>query len=251
MNKIISQTILITGASSGIGQALAEYYAQPGVTLFLGARNKKRLIQTKRVCEAKGARVEAENIDVCDYPATAGWIKSVDDKFPIDLIIANAGISMGKKKTSRQLTEALIQTNLYGVLNTIEPIIPLMKSRKKGKIAVMSSLAAYRAFPQRGLYSATKAAVRALCDAWRLELEGDNILVSVIHPGFVKTPLVENNPYPMPFILSADYAAQKIAKDLAKGKPIIAFPKVPFYLLRFLTCMPTAFIDFLIRKFGK
>src|SRR5260221_12245169 len=152
------KTILITGASSGIGQALAEQYAQKGVTLILTGRDQDRLTEIQQICALKGAQVIAKVIDVRDHKAMHAWIKDMDSHHTIDLAVANAGIGLGQRPDTWETTDEIIQTNLYGVLNTLLPLIPRMKERKSGHLAVMSSLAAFRSFPGHGPYSASKSA---------------------------------------------------------------------------------------------
>jgi NADP-dependent 3-hydroxy acid dehydrogenase YdfG len=200
------KTILITGASSGIGAALALFYANNGTVLALSGRNQDRLADIKRQCEAKGALVDMAVIDVTDKAAMERWILEIDDHHQIDLIIANAGISAGTGGGSFEnlvQIEALFATNWQGVLNTISPVLPRMIARKSGHIALMSSLAGYRGWPGAPAYCASKAAVKVFGEGLRGVMSGHNINVSVICPGFVQSAMTDKNNFPMPFKISA------------------------------------------------
>jgi short-subunit dehydrogenase len=239
--------ILITGASSGIGQALAEHYAAAGTTLILSGRDKKRLEAVGKVCKAKGSTVFTQVIDVKDQQAMEKWIHAMDDQYPVDLVIANAGIRAAQEDPDLAEIKDVFQTNVDGVLNTVHPLIIRMKQRRHGHIAVISSIASYRAFPHRGAYCASKAAVKMLCEAWRMELERFDVAVSTICPGFVKSRLTAGSKHPMPFIMGADDSAIRIAKGLAKKKAIIAYPLPVFLFVRMLQCLPVFLADFIIR----
>jgi len=239
--------ILITGASSGLGAALAEAYAEPGVMLFLAARNGKRLTDVARRASEKGANVQTQILDITDRIASAAWVKSCDDVIPIDLIIANAGISGGThKKGGAALDDrAVFKTNIDGVLNTIFTMIPAMKARGHGQIALVASLAGFRGMPGAAAYCASKAAVRVYGEALRGELAGAGVKVNVICPGFVKTPMTDINTCPMPFLMEAAQAAQVIKRGLAANKARIAFPWPMAALVWLFASAPTALIDLL------
>lgn len=219
-------TVLITGASSGIGAALARHYAAPGVTLVLTGRDLDRLDVVADACDARGAEVRSATVDVTDRAFMADWIAGVDARTPVDLVVANAGISAGSGAGAGDDEQArrIFATNLDGVLNTIHPLIPAMRGRRRGQIALMSSLASFRGMPGAAAYCASKAAVRVYGEALRGELAGDGIGVSVICPGFVRTPLTAVNTFRMPFLMDADRAARIIAGGLARNRGRIAFP---------------------------
>jgi short-subunit dehydrogenase len=245
------KTILITGASSGIGKDLAESYAALGVTLILTGRDKDRLNETQKICRERGATVISKIIDVTDQKAMEKWITEVDQKNPVDLIIANAGIRALLNEPDLSEAIRVIDTNVNGVLNTIIPIIPLMKQRQKGHIAVVSSLAAYFGYPKRGPYGASKAAVKILCQAWRIELKPYNITVSTICPGFVKTPLTASINFKMPMMLDVSESSNRIIKGLSNKKTIIAYPFLSFLIARIIQCLPTQITDYLLTRSAK
>src|SRR5260221_8506800 len=185
------QSILITGASSGLGAALALRYARPGVRLALTGRDPARLAAVSTDAECHGATVERAIIDVTDRSGLRNWIEAIDDRIPLDLVIANAGISGGTSGETESEDQArrIVDVNVLGVLNTIYPMIPRMQARRRGSIALMSSLAAFRGLPGAPAYGASKAAVKVLGEALRGVLINDGVSVSVICPGFVSTPM--------------------------------------------------------------
>lgn len=237
------KSILITGASSGIGQALAEKYAAPGVTLFLTGRNVERLANVAANCQGKGADVVTGVIEVEDAKTLRIWMEGCDRKAPLDLVIANAGISNSGQKSSEEYERKIFNINVFGVLNTVYPAIDLMRPRKKGQIVIVSSLSAMHGFVSRPAYCASKAAVKVYGEALRNVLKSDSIEVNVICPGFIKTPLTDKNQHNMPFIMSVDKAVNIITKRLAKNQGLIAFPKRLYGLLWLLRLMPARVIE--------
>jgi short-subunit dehydrogenase len=220
------RAILITGASSGIGEALAIDYAAPGVFLALGGRDKGRLESVAESCRAKGAEVRTAAIDVSDRETTAQWVSMIDQARPIDLVIANAGVGMegGGDRIDEDAIRRTFAINLDGVLNTVLPLLPAMRVRQQGQIALVASLASLVGLPQSAAYNASKAAVRVWGESLRLMLRHDNIGVSVICPGFVITRMTEKHKFKMPFLMSAQKAAGIIRRGLAHNKARIAFP---------------------------
>jgi short-subunit dehydrogenase len=241
-------SILITGGSSGIGKALAQAYAHPQVRLLLVGRNAERLRTVAPQCEVKGAIVELGILDVRDQDQLKKWLLDCDEATPIDLVIANAGISMGNQPETPEGISELFAVNVQGLFNTILPLIPRMKARRQGQIALMSSLAAFRGYASRGAYAATKAAVKAYGEALRLELKSHGIRVSTIYPGFVATPLTAQNKFEMPCVMSADKAAQIIVKGLQGNKARIAFP-LPMFLMAYgMSILPPFMADWLSER---
>ncbi len=218
--------ILITGASSGIGKALALEYAAPDVRLSLSARNHERLAQVAEACRKKGACVHEHALDVMDRAAMTRWLLLQDGLDELDLIIANAGISGGSCAAQdwEEATRDIIAVNLAGVLNTILPMVPLMVERGHGQIALMSSLAGFRGLASSPAYSASKVAVKAYGEALRLRYAASGLKVNVICPGFVESRITARNTFKMPFLMKGDKAARLIRKGLEKNKAIIAFP---------------------------
>lgn len=247
------ENILITGASSGLGAEFARQYATAGVTLFLTARNNQRLELVAGECRAKGAKVETQAMDIRDYKRVAEWVITCDQNAAIDLVIANAGISGGSAgggETTEQV-RSIFAVNVEGVINTIQPLIPRLKERHSGHIAIISSLAAYRGIPSAPAYSASKAAVKVYGEALRGILHAHGVNVTVVTPGYIKTPMTAANNFPMPWLMEADEAVRLIKKKLARNPARIAFP-LPLYLAVWtLACLPPWLTDPILRKMPK
>lgn len=219
--------IVITGASSGIGEAVALDYARPGAALALTGRDAQRLDAVASACRAKGAIVVADTIDVTERERFAAWLKAFDDAHPVDLILANAGISVDKDNSSIDDFAVIRRTfdvNVNGVLNTVEPLLDRMIARRRGQIAVVSSLAAFIGLPYSASYNASKAAVRVWGESLRYVLKKHDIGVSVICPGFVVSRMTAGAPFPMPFLMSSARASSIIRRGLANNRARIAFP---------------------------
>lgn len=244
------RSILITGASSGIGAALAEAYAGSGVHLALAGRDAERLAAIAATCRAAGAEVRAERLEVTDPQAMAAWIRAADQAAPLDLVIANAGISGGRSggAGADEPARAIFAVNLGGTLNTIEPALPLMLARGRGQLALMSSLAGFRGMPSAPAYCASKAAVRSYGEGLRGRLLDHGIAVSVICPGFVRTPLTARNPFPMPFLMEPERAAAIIKAGLTRRRARIAFPLRLYLAVRLLDALPVALTDRYLRR---
>lgn len=248
------KTILITGASSGIGHALALLYAAPGITLLLTGRNQERMIQVAKACMLKGAEVKTTVTPVTERETFETEILSWDDSQPIDLVIANAGVSGGSGKAggeSEDQFRVIMDINLVGTFNSVNPLIPRMAARRKGQIGLMSSMAGFRGMPNAPAYSVSKMAVRAYGEALRPLLKKSGVEVSVIFPGFVKTPLTEVNRFPMPWMIDAETAARHIVSGLAANKARIAFPWQMSLLARFIAALPLCLGDLILSKAPK
>lgn len=220
-------SIVLTGASSGIGEALALDYAGPGVALALTGRDAERLETVAAGCRAKGAIVVAETIDVTDRERLLPWLTAFDQAHPVDLVLANAGISIDKDNSSLDdfsIIRKTLDVNINGVLNTVEPLLGPMIARKRGQIGIVSSLAGFIGLPYSASYNASKAAVRVWGESIRYVLKKDGIGVSVICPGFVVSRITADAPFPMPFMMTASRASSIIRRGLAANKPRIAFP---------------------------
>lgn len=234
------KSILITGATSGIGRALAEQYASPGVHLFLTGRDQTRLDEAAEACKSREADVTVAAMDVTDRTALAAFVQSADNEKPLDLVIANAGISAGGGDGTEEDDQIrrLFAVNVDGVFNTLHPAVGPMMARGKGHLAIVSSLAGFRGLPGSPGYSATKAAVRVYGEGLAGVLANKGITVSVVCPGFVRTPLTDVNPYKMPFLMEVDRAAEIIKNGLSKGKTRIAFPWPTYFVVWLLALLP-------------
>ncbi len=244
------KNILITGASSGIGRALAIAYSAQGINLFLCGRNAEKLSLTKAICEELKANVLLQVIDVCDEAAVANCIEKIEENHEIDLVIANAGISAGTAGGTESFSQVkqIFSTNLNGVLNVIHPLIEKMKLRQRGQIALISSLAGFRGLPSSPAYSASKSAVRVYGEALRGNLKPFGISVNTICPGYVKTPMTDVNKFPMPFLMEVERAAKIIKLGLEKNKSRIAFPFPLYFVVWLATLLSTKITDPIFAK---
>lgn len=245
----ISRHILITGASSGLGAALAEAYAAPGVRLSLAGRNADRLSDVAATCTARGAQTATSVFDVTDAAAARDWVQGAAGEYPVDLLIANAGISAGTGNGGESAAQAreIFAINVDGVANTVLPAIGHMQSRGQGQIAIMSSIAGFIGLPGAPAYCASKAAVRVWGESLRGDLAESGIRVSVICPGFVRTPMTDRNPFPMPFLMDPEKAVRIIMTRLARDHARIAFPWPLYAAVRALGALPAGLRDRLLR----
>ena len=238
---------LITGASSGIGAALARALAAPDAVLHLGGHDEDRLAAVAAACRARGAAVTIQPADVRDEAAIRTWIARAAGLGRLDLVIANAGISAGTGASgseSEAQSRAIFAVNLDGVLNTVWPALEAMARQPKGPdgrrgtIAATASIAAFVPAPGAPSYAASKAAV----DAWVLghapAAARAGIHLASICPGFVATPMTADYPYPKPGLMSAERAAAIILRGLARGRARIAFPWWMTALARFAGVLP-------------
>ena len=225
----MNQVVVITGASSGIGRAVALNYARPHVILGLIGRSAERLEQVAGECRSLGAEVSIGTIDVRDRSKLAQWLAAFDALHPIDLLMANAGVLVRTTPGAGDIEPpdeayALMETNVLGVLNTVQPLIPRMVERKRGQIAIVASVAAFNPVPHSASYCSSKAAVMNYGLALRPGLAAHGVRLSVICSGFVETPMISEIKGPKPFNMSVEKAARLIRQGLEKNRGLIAFP---------------------------
>lgn len=247
-------SIVITGASSGIGEALARGYAAPGIRLALTGRDATRLGAVAASCTAAGARVDTQTIDVTQRQEMAAWLQRMDDILPVDLLIANAGESIERNAESsldEALTRRTFATNVEGVFNTVFPLMPAMRSRGAGQIALMSSLAGFIGLPTSAAYNGSKAAVRVWGESLRHALRADGIGVSVICPGFVDTPMNADSQSARPFLMTASRASAIIRDALARDRARIAFPTASQAAMWMGSALPAGVLDRVVRLFAR
>ncbi len=222
------RTIVITGASSGIGEALALSYARDRNCLGLLGRDTPRLDRIAERCRSAGALVSPAAIDVRAHRDMEAWLQRFDDKTPVDLVIANAGVMAGSaapnELESAETARALVEINLLGVMNTIQPILPRMVARRRGQIAIVSSIAAFLPLADAPSYGASKAAVLSYGLALRSLLQPQGIGVSVICPGYVDTPMMRQEQGSKPSVMPPEQAAAIIRRGLVRDRAVIAFP---------------------------
>ncbi len=235
--------VLITGASSGLGDALARACAAPGVTLHLSARNAARLEATAQACRELGATVLPQIIDVRDTNSMADWITHAGR---LDLAIANAGIGTGTGEGTEDAPAArhVFETNINGVLNTALPAMDVMAGQApaedgwRGHIAVIASIAAFVAGPSAPAYCASKSAVQRWAEARDHSERKRGIRMHAICPGFVRTPMTADNPFPMPWLMTPEDAARRTLEGIAAGKLRIAYPRRLYAIARLVGALP-------------
>lgn len=246
------RSVLISGASSGIGAALARRYARPGASLALSGRDAARLDAVAEACRAAGASVIAAALDVTERGPTEAWVRAAERAAPLELVIANAGVSAGTSGApgsrgfygeSDEQIRRILAVNVEGVLNTVIPALEGMQARAAGHIAIMSSLAGFRGLPGAAAYSASKAAVKSYGEALRVALKRGGVSVTVICPGFVDSRITERNEFPMPLKMTAEQAAALIARRLARRPARIAFPFPLYAAMWLLTALPPGLSD--------
>jgi len=236
------RVIAISGASSGLGAALAREYAAPGKILALAARRIDRLRQLAHECEKRGASVLCRQVDVRDFRQITRWVEETEQSTPVDLMIANAGVFSGhgpegQMESIPELVR-LVETNLAGAIATFGAMAEHMRKRRHGHIAIISSLAAIQPLADAPVYSATKAGVMAYGEAMREYLADDNIAVSIVLPGHMKTAQTTVHAGVLAGIISSGKAAAIIRKRLDRGQSYIAFPHSMHILVRLGRLLP-------------
>ena len=221
--------VFITGASSGIGTALAGYYAGSGATLGLAARREDQLQSLAAKLSAAGARsVFCYPLDVTDSAALQAAAEDFMARSgPPDIVVANAGVSSGTLTECREdlaVIRRILEINVYGMATTFSPFIPAMKQQGSGRLVGIASVAGIRGLPGAEAYSASKAAAITYLESLRLEMRGYGVKVVTIAPGYIKTPMTAINPYPMPFMLPADEAARRFARAIERGCSYAVIP---------------------------
>lgn len=218
------ERVFITGASSGIGAALALFYARRGATVALVGRRREAL-------EAVAAGLPGEHaiyaLDVRDRESLHAAARDFLAGGPVDTVIASAGISVGTETgylDDFEVFRAIQETNLLATVATFEPFIASMKAHGQGRLVGMASVAGVRGLPGAGAYSASKAAVRAYCESLRVELHGSGVRVVTISPGFIQTPMTARNPYRMPFLMPVEAFAAKAVQHIDKGTRHVVIP---------------------------
>jgi short-subunit dehydrogenase len=247
------RVVVITGASSGLGAALAQAYARPEAVIGLLGRDRQRLGTTADACEAKGASVRVATIDVADAPATAEWLGRFDREQPVDLLVANAGVSAGPDPDSpsegAETASRQIRVNLLGAINTVEPLLPALCARGRGRVAVVASIAAYRGLPYSPGYCASKAGLRAYAEALRSRLAPRGVGVTIVCPGFFDSPMTDRFNGPTPFLASGEAAARIVKRGIDRGRRRVAFPWPLVLGLQFCDIAPAIIGDAILRRF--
>jgi hypothetical protein len=231
--------VIVTGASSGIGAALARCYAARGAILGLMARRQAELA---RLAGELSVPCEIYPLDVRDGAALAVAARDFIGKHGCpDIVIANAGVSLGTLTEHAEDVAAfqdVLDINVMGMVKVFQPFVTAMRERGSGTFAGIASVAGYRGLPGAAAYSASKAAAIAYLESLRVELRGSGVKVVTLCPGYIATPMTEKNPYRMPFLMSADAAASKMAALIARGSAFSVIPWQMAVIARILHVMP-------------
>jgi len=242
--------VLITGATSAIGSALARLYAGSGVTLYLHGRNLALLEDVVADCRAAGADVVLHQQDVRDFELLRNWLVSLP---ALDLAIANAGVNSHGEKGEPEdwdAVDALLDVNLKAAMLMADAVLPAMRARGRGQLVFMSSLAGYFGLPVTPAYSASKAGIKAYGEALRGWLAPEGIRVNVVMPGYVKSPMCDAMPGPKPFLWSPERAARVIQRGLARNKARISFPFPLNWGCWWLAVLPAEISSRIVRWMG-
>ena len=242
--------IWVTGASTGIGKAVAEKFSKEGWKVAISARREELL---KNI---------AQDNNIFDYPLDVTNEKKADEVFKkiledfksIDLCIFNAGTYEPKleEEISKEQIRKTMEVNFFGVVNCIKAVEKYFKNKKNGHISIVSSIAGYRGLPNSSGYGPSKAAVSNLAESLYFDFKKDNVKISLISPGFIKTPMTDKNEFRMPFIKSPEFAAEKIYNGLVKSNSFeITFPKQLTTIFKLFKVLPNRIYLFLISKLVK
>lgn len=242
---LISMNVFITGGTSGLGFALAQLYYDCGHRVGICGRDLTKLPQD----ETKDSkRWKAYTADVLDKEQLSQAIEDFSEGVALDLVVASAGRSVGKKTKvpNFQVARDVVEVNVFGVLHTYEVTLPIMQRQGSGHLCAISSVAGFMGLPGSSSYSASKAAVTIFNEALALDLKGSGIAVSTICPGFVDTPLTQQNDHNMPFLMSAEKAAKIMKRGLDRKRVLIVYPKPMWLAVTFLSKIPRSWYRWLM-----
>ena len=242
------KVIWITGASSGIGKAVAIKFAENGWIVAASARRENLLNELKKVNEnIHPFPLDVTDIDKCKLVAT-----NIINQFKnIDICLFGTGIHDPKseKKFNLNKIREIMEVNYFGTMNSINSIYDYFSEKKNGQISIISSVAGYRGLPAAGAYCASKAALTSFAESLNFDMQKKNVRISLVSPGFIKTPMTDLNDFPMPMIKSPEFAANKIYKGLTTKKGFeIHFPKAFTYFLKFLQILPSSIYFKIVAK---
>jgi NAD(P)-dependent dehydrogenase (short-subunit alcohol dehydrogenase family) len=232
-------TAWVTGAGKGIGRALALRLAQDGWIVAASARTEKDLISLEQA--APGGRITGFPLDITDTSRVDVAVEVIENRLgPLDLAVLNAGTHKPTPADGFSAVEAcnLIDTNLSGTINCLAPVMARFINRRAGRLAVVASLAGYRGLPTAAAYGASKAGLINLCEALKPELDAAGVDLRLINPGFVKTPLTDQNEFPMPFLIETEEAVDRIMEGLSRDRFEITFPRRFALIMKLLRLLP-------------
>lgn len=236
----LPRTAWVTGAGKGMGRTLAVRLARDGWDVYVSARTAGDLEKLANEKIGLNGEIIPKPLDISDADACATTLQEIARNGHLGLIILNAGTHIPTPAKDFQLdaVNTLIDVNLRGTVNCLAPAMQVMRGQGFGKIGVVASVAGYKGLPSAGAYSATKAGTIALCESLYPELKAEGVSLSVINPGFVRTPLTDKNDFPMPFLMEVDDAVECIIKGLERNTFEIAFPTRFVLILKFLRLLP-------------
>ena len=244
--------VFITGASSGIGAALARHYAGRGAVLGLVARRRGAL--SDLVAGLPGEH-GVYFVDVADGEALAGAAADFIARFGVpDVVIANAGVSVGtltEDAGDLRAFERVLRTNVVGMVATFQPFVAAMRRRGDGRLVGIASVAGIRGLPGAGAYSASKAAAIAYLESLRVELHGSGVKVVTLAPGYIETPMTAVNRYPMPFLMPVDKAAARFVRRIEAGSSYAVVPWQMGLVAKLLRLLPNPVYDFIFSRAGR
>ena len=242
------KVIWITGASSGIGRALAIKFANEGWIVAASARRENLLQELSKINKS----IYAFPLDVTNTEQCKVVFKNIVEKFKdVEISIFGTGIHDPKseKEFNLEKIRKIMEVNYFGTMNSINSAYSFYNNKKSGQISIISSVAGYRGLPAAGAYCASKSALTSFAESLHFEMKRKNIRVSLVSPGFIKTPMTDQNDFPMPMIKSPEFAAEKIYTGLVKKKSFeIHFPKVFTYFLKFLRILPNSIYFKIVEK---
>jgi NAD(P)-dependent dehydrogenase (short-subunit alcohol dehydrogenase family) len=237
--------VFLTGASSGLGFALARRYAAQGAVLGLYARRLEPLQQLAAMLAPATCSVYSG--DVRDASSLRAAAHDFMARYGTpDIVVANAGVSIGTLTVHESDNDAfrtVLDTNVLGMVHTFQPFVPALVAGKRGKLVGVASVAGFRGLPGSGAYSASKAAAISYLESLRVELAGSGVDVITLCPGYIATPMTEQNPYPMPFLLSADEAARLVVRAIGRGRRFYVFPWQMAWVGKVLRALPRPVYD--------
>jgi short-subunit dehydrogenase len=236
-----NQVAVVTGASSGIGRALAKVLAEEGARVGLIARRREQLEALAQEIAAAGGTAAAAAADVCDRDQVRAAVEEVCGRLgTVDLLIASAGVGAPTLLNPMNVgdVEKMLRVNVLGVVYTIDAVLPEMLRRRQGHLAAVSSLAAYKGLPGESAYCASKAALNTFMEGLRIQLADQGIAVTTLCPGFVQTPMTEINQFEMPWLLTAEQAARRMVKALHRKRKVYCFPWQMTVLMKLTRWLP-------------
>lgn len=243
-----NRLVWITGASSGIGRALAVRLAKSGWRVAASARSEEGL---RKLAKEVPENIHPFPLDVTDMDETRAAFEAIEKRLgPVEMAVLGAGTFTrdGAFGFSAETAARMISVNLQGACNALDPVLQAMMRRGRGQIAIMASVAGYTGLPGGATYGATKAALNNLCEAMKPEAERRNVSLSIINPGFVDTPLTARNDFPMPFMISAEEAAEHIERGLSDHRYEIIFPWKMKLAVKLLHALPAGLRFAITRK---